>query len=174
MFFGKHILFMTWSQTYLSIIRINWTSISQFINWTSIWLLNKMFSFDLNKLKQNYLIYILSFFIGVYCLCYISSINYISFPIDHFCSPPFDFAIEHWSPRDWKRYAIPYWDQIPDSLNSPAKENTQSKCLQFTVVENMTDSVRKIEIKYSTEYIIRCQYGWYFSHREISIISQVC
>lgn len=133
-----------------------------------------MLTFQYNKVKQNFLVYILNFFIGIYCTCYILSINYISFPIDHWCSPPFDFAAEHWSPKDWKRYAIPYWDQIPDSFNSREKPNTQSKCFQFTVIQNITDSIKNFEIMYSIDSVIPCQFGWYFSHHEISIISQVC
>ncbi|CAG2100234.1 unnamed protein product [Medioppia subpectinata] len=81
---------------------------------------------------------------------------------------------EHWSPKDWKQYAIPFWDQIPDFLNHwPIKANTQSHCLQFMIRQKSGNSSDHYEINYSRDHIIECSHGWHYTDHKISIISQL-
>ena len=129
-----------------------------------------------NKSKRIYLMYFFTFFMGIYLMCYTLSIPYISRPVDHFCAPPFDFETEHWSPKNWRVWAIPYWDQVPESLRyRPVRPESLSQCLQFGIKQiNSSDNwSEKFEIDYTIESITKCRNGWYFKDEKLSLISQV-
>lgn len=123
--------------------------------------------------QRKLLINATSLLIGVYSSCYFMSLLFISVPIDHWCAPPFNLNEEHWSPYNWRKNAIPWWDQIPNHTDTRIKINHQSRCHQFNVVQNVSNGIKNIEIEYSVENIVTCQFGWYFIYYKMSIVSEV-
>ena len=136
----------------------------------------KMSDLTNNNSKRIYLIYFFTFFIGIYFMSYALSLPFISRPVKHFCAPPPDYpdTIKDW--KLWKVSAIPYWDQVPESLAyKPIRWKTQSQCFQYAVYESngSVTSKKTFEIQYRTENITHCKNGWHFDDHKLSVISQV-
>lgn len=116
--------------------------------------------------SRHFIILLIGILSGIYFAFHFLLITFIAPPIDHWCSPPFNYQQQHYSPISWKISAIPWITDIQ-----------ANHCYQYHYIfqKNYNYSNQTIIIdntsNNSTE--IKCNSGWYFVNEKMSIISQV-
>ena len=117
--------------------------------------------------STNFIILLIGILSGVYFAFHLLLTTFIAPPIDHWCSPPFNYQQQHYSPIDWKISAVPWTSAQQENhcyeYNYVFQNYSSNNSNQTIIIDNTSNN--SIEIK--------CNSGWYFVHKKMSIIAQV-